>query len=116
MWICGAGVALMPLGEGADWWSVSAAVAGLGMAMLYPNLSAAVADIARPNRRAPAIGIYRFRRDLGYRIGAHGLGLAAALGGRLETAFGFVAVAMGLSGAVLFRWGEETHPRLDPAV
>ena len=115
MWICGAGVALMPLGEGAAWWSVSAAVAGLGMAMLYPNLSAAVADIAHPNWRASAIGIYRFWRDLGYGIGALGLGAAAALGGRLETAFWFVAVAMLASGAVLFRWGEETHPRLNPA-
>ncbi len=115
MWICGAGVALMPLGSGALWWSASAAVAGLGMAMLYPNLSAAVADIAHPNWRASAIGIYRFWRDLGYGIGALGLGAAAALGGQLESAFWFVAVAMLVSGAVLHRWGEETHPRLNPA-
>lgn len=115
MWICGAGVALMPLGSGSLWWSASAAVAGLGMAMLYPNLSAAVADIAHPNWRASAIGIYRFWRDLGYGIGALGLGAAAALGGQLESAFWFVAVAMLLSGAVLFRWGGETHPRLNPA-
>ena len=115
MWICGAGVALMPLGSGAAWWSTSAAVAGLGMAMLYPNLSAAVADIAHPSWRASAIGIYRFWRDLGYGIGALGLGVAAALGGSLETAFWFVAVAMLASGVVLLRWGEETHPRLNPA-
>lgn len=115
MWICGAGVALMPLGSGAGWWSASAAVAGLGMAMLYPNLSAAVADIAHPNWRASAIGIYRFWRDLGYGIGALGLGAAAALGGQLESAFWFVAVAMLVSGAVLHHWGEETHPRLNPA-
>jgi MFS family permease len=116
MWICGAGVALMPLGSGAAWWSASAAIAGLGMAMLYPNLSAAVADIAHPNWRASAIGIYRFWRDLGYGIGALGLGAAAALGGRIESAFWFVAIAMAVSGAVLYRWGEETHPRLNPAL
>ena len=115
MWVCGAGVALLPLGHGAAWWSLSAAVAGLGMAMLYPNLSAAVADIAHPNWRASAIGIYRFWRDLGYGFGALGLGAAAAWGGRLESAFWFVAIAMLLSGAVLYRWGEETHPRLNPA-
>jgi MFS family permease len=115
MWICGAGVALMPLGSSASWWSVSAAIAGLGMAMLYPNLSAAVADIAHPNWRASAIGIYRFWRDLGYGIGGLGLGAAAALGGQLESAFWFVALAMALSGAVLYWWGEETHPRLNPA-
>lgn len=115
MVVCGVGVALLPLGHGAAWWSVSAAVAGLGMAMLYPNLSAAVADIAHPNWRASAIGIYRFWRDMGYGVGALGLGAAAALGGRLEHAFWFVAVAMLLSGAVLHRWGEETLPRLNPA-
>jgi MFS family permease len=115
MWICGAGVALMPLGSGSAWWSSSAAVAGLGMAMLYPNLSAAVADIAHPNWRASAIGIYRFWRDLGYGIGALGLGAAAAVGGQLESAFWFVAVAMLVSGVVLHHWGEETHPRLNPA-
>ena len=116
MWVCGAGVALMPLGSGTAWWGTSAAVAGLGMAMLYPNLSAAVADIAHPNWRASAIGIYRFWRDLGYGIGALGLGAAAAVGGRLESAFWFVAIAMAVSGAVLYRWGEETHPRLNPAL
>jgi MFS family permease len=115
MWVCGAGVALMPMGSNAPWWSTSAAIAGLGMAMLYPNLSAAVADIAHPNWRASAIGIYRFWRDLGYGIGALGLGAAAALGGNLESAFWFVAAAMLVSGAVLYRWGEETHPRINPA-
>lgn len=115
MWVCGAGVALMPLGDGTAWWAAAAAITGLGMALLYPNLSAAVADIAHPSWRASAIGIYRFWRDLGYGIGALALGAAAALSGRLESAFWFVALAMALSGAVLFRWGEETHPRINPA-
>lgn len=115
MWVCGAGVLLFPLGEGSAWWSASAAVAGLGMAMLYPNLSAGVADIAHPAWRASAIGIYRFWRDLGYGIGALGLGFAATLGGNLVTAFWFVAAAMFVSGALLYQWGEETHPGLNPA-
>jgi len=115
MWVCGAGVALLPLGSGSLWWGASAAVAGLGMALLYPNLSAAVADIAHPNWRASAIGIYRFWRDLGYGIGALGLGAVSALAGHIESAFWFVALAMLLSGVVLQHWGEETHPRLNPA-
>jgi MFS family permease len=115
MWLCGAGVALMPLGDGVAWWSAAAALSGLGMAMLYPNLSAAVADIAHPSWRASAIGIYRFWRDLGYAVGALGLGIAAAWGGSVQAAFWFVALAMGLSGAWLWAWGEETHPRLNPA-
>ncbi len=89
--------------------------AGLGMAMLYPILSAAVADIAHPGWRASAIGIYRFWRDLGYGLGALGLGAVAALGGQLEHAFWFAAISMLLSGALLQLWGEETHPRLNPA-
>ena len=115
MWVCALGVALLPMGSGSLWWGASAAITGLGMAMLYPNLSAAVADIAQPNWRASAIGIYRFWRDLGYGIGALALGATAALGGRIESAFWFVAIAMLLSGAVLFHWGEETNPRLNPA-
>jgi len=115
MWICGAGVGMMLLGDGTAWWSASAAVSGLGMAMLYPNLSAAVADISAPHWRASAIGTYRFWRDLGYGIGALGLGLAAASTQSIEGAFWFVAAAMMLSGLGLLILGEETHPRLNPA-
>jgi MFS family permease len=115
MWISGAGVAMVVLGTGAFWWSVSAGVAGLGMALLYPNLSAAVADITPPAWRGSAIGIYRFWRDLGYAIGALGLGLAASLVGAAEAAFWFVAISMFISGALLFWLSEETHPRLNPA-
>jgi MFS family permease len=115
MWICGAGVAMMVLGSGAAWWSFSAGVAGFGMALLYPNLSAAVADITPPAWRGSAIGIYRFWRDLGYAIGALGLGLAASLTGAAEAAFWFVALSMFASGALLLWLGTETHPRLNPA-
>ncbi|MEY4695643.1 MAG: hypothetical protein RIT14_71 [Pseudomonadota bacterium] len=115
MWICGAGVAAMVLGSGTLWWSLSAAGTGFGMALLYPNLSAAVADITPPAWRGSAIGIYRFWRDLGYAIGALGLGLTASLTGMIEAAFWFVALSMALSGGLLFWLSEETHPRLNPA-
>ncbi|NBW78573.1 MAG: MFS transporter [Betaproteobacteria bacterium] len=116
MWICGAGVLAMVLGQGAVWWAASAAVSGFGMAMLYPNLSAAVADISHPAWRGSAIGIYRFWRDLGYGIGALGLGLTAHFTGQLEAAFWFVALSMFASGVLLMWLGEETHPRINPAV
>ncbi|HQU69693.1 MAG TPA: MFS transporter [Albidovulum sp.] len=115
MWICGAGVALVVLGQGFLWWSISAAIAGFGMALLYPNLSAAVADITPPTWRGSAIGIYRFWRDLGYGIGALGLGLSAHFSGSTVAAFWLVAILMALSGGILWLWGEETHPRLNPA-
>ena len=114
MWICGAGVAAMMLGEGIVWWATSAAVSGFGMALLYPNLSAAVADISHPSWRGSAIGIYRFWRDLGYGVGALGLGLAAHFTGQMQAAFWFVAASMLASGALLWWLGEETHPRLNP--
>jgi MFS family permease len=115
MWICGAGVAMMLLGHGVAWWSLSAAVSGVGMALLYPNLSASVSDIAHPNWRGSAIGIYRFWRDLGYGIGALALGIVANWSGAIEEGFWFVAVAMFLSGLLVQVLGEETHPRLNPA-
>ncbi|TVR45425.1 MAG: MFS transporter [Rhodobacteraceae bacterium] len=115
MWICGAGIGMVMLGDGIAWWSVSAGVAGFGMALLYPNLSAAVADITPPGWRGSAIGIYRFWRDLGYGVGALGLGIAAHVTGTTEAAFWFVAVSMCASGALLWWWGEETHPQLNPA-
>jgi MFS family permease len=115
MWVCGAGVAMVVMAEGFAWWSISAGVAGLGMGLLYPNLSASVADITPPAWRGSAIGIYRFWRDLGYGIGALGIGVTASLGGGVEAAFWSAAIAMLVSGAVLLWLGEETHPRLNPA-
>jgi hypothetical protein len=85
------------------------------MALLYPNLSAAVADIAHPNWRGSAIGIYRFWRDLGYGIGALALGLVANLSHAISAGFWFVAASMLVSGAIVLVWSEETHPRLNPA-
>lgn len=116
MWLCGTGVTLMVLDQGIGWWMVSAALTGFGMALLYPNLSAAVADISHPSWRGSAIGIYRFWRDLGYAIGALGLGLAAQFSGQMQAAFWFVAFFMFASGTLLWWLGEETHPRLNPDV
>ena len=65
---------------------------------------------AMPAWRASAIGIYRFWRDLGYGVGAVGLGIAATLTGAVEAAFWFVVVAMTLPGIVLAIWGQETCP------
>ncbi|EII2377490.1 MFS transporter [Vibrio cholerae] len=115
MWLCGGGISLMLLGNGVIWWSFSAAVTGFGMALLYPNLSAAVVDISHPNWRSSAIGIYRFWRDLGYGIGALAFGIIANMTGVVTSGFWFVAIAMFLSGAVVMLLGEETHPKLNPA-
>lgn len=95
------GVLVMPLNETVLWWSFSSALTGLGMALLYPNLAAAIADFSQPQWRATAIGIYRFWRDLGYAIGALLLGLAAYLTQDLTAAFWVVGGCMAMSTAWL---------------
>ncbi len=116
MVLCGVGIGLMPLDPSQFWLTGSAALAGFGMALLYPNLSAAVADIAHPDWRGSAIGIYRFWRDFGYAVGAALVGLTATLTGSLDSTFWLVAGAMVFSGLVVQQVSEETLPRLNPAV
>lgn len=104
MWLCALGVAMMVWHEGFLWWLISAAVTGVGMALLYPNLSAAVADMAAPEWRGAAIGVYRFWRDLGYAIGALLLGWMAQISGGIEAAFWLVVLCMLVSGVLLWRF------------
>jgi len=116
MWLCGAGVGMTLLNDGLAWWGFSAAVTGFGMALLYPNISAAVGDIAHPNWRGSAIGIYRFWRDLGYGIGALLLGAVGAITHSIEMGFWFTTIAMFISGLIVMIWGKETHPRINPEI
>ena len=101
MWLCGIGVLGSLWSLQFETWAISAAVTGFGMALLYPNLSAAISDLATPAWRGSAIGAYRFWRDLGYGIGALGLGILASLAGYLEAGFYGVAISMFVSGALL---------------
>lgn len=112
MWLCGLGVGLtVALPEWAGGAPIlGAAVAGLGMAMLYPTLSAAVSDLAAPIWRGTAIGIYRFWRDLGYAVGAATLAAAASVGASIEAGFWFVAGSMFVSGGVVWLWFKDTRP------
>jgi MFS family permease len=52
---------------------------GIGTAMVYPALLAAVGDGAHPAWRATSVGVYRFWRDLGYAVGALMAGVVAGL-------------------------------------
>lgn len=90
-------------------WSLTAAMTGVGMAMLYPTLIAAVGDISHPAWRGSSLGVYRFWRDLGYGIGALALGLIADRFDALEAAFWFTASAMTLSGLWVAIAMEETR-------
>ena len=101
MWLCGIGVLGSLWSSQFETWAASAAVTGFGMALLYPNLSAAISDLAAPAWRGSAIGVYRFWRDLGYGIGALGLGILASMTGHLEAGFYGVAISMFVSGGIL---------------
>ncbi len=115
MWIAGAGIVVTILVQGIFAWCVAAAITGVGMALLYPTLIAAVSDISHPNWRGSSLGGYRFWRDAGYGIGALLIGLIADATGSMVAGFWFVAAAMGLSGLWVLVAAAETHPRLNPA-
>ncbi len=73
---------------------------GLGTALVYPTLLAAVADVAHPDWRASAVGVYRLWRDSGYAIGALLAGVLADLFG-VTWAIGVIAGLTFLSGIVV---------------
>ncbi len=81
-------------------WLLAAAALGLGTAMVYPTLLAAVADVADPAWRGSAIGVYRLWRDLGFAVGAVVAGLLADAAG-MPTAVAAVGVLTIGSGLVV---------------
>ena len=112
MWTCGAGIALTLFGDNIVHWTATAALSGVGMALLYPTLIAAIGDISHPSWRGSSLGVYRFWRDLGYGIGALLIGLIADAAGSLEAGFWFTAAAMGASGLWVLIAARETLPGL----
>ena len=78
MLVQAAALALLAASDGAVGTAAGSAVAlGLGTALVYPTLIAAISDAVAPIDRPPAVGIYRFWRDMGYVAGALIAGLAA---------------------------------------
>src|SRR5690348_1731484 len=80
---------------------------GLGTALVYPTLLATIADVAHPDWRASAVGVYRLWRDSGYAIGALVAGvLADLLGGAF--AISVIGGVTFLSGVVAYGVMRET--------
>jgi MFS family permease len=90
-------------------WLGAAALLGVGTAMVYPTLLAAIGDVAHPRWRASAVGVYRLWRDAGFAIGALLAGAIADLAG-LSAAIWTVAALTAASGAVVVVRMYETHP------
>ena len=100
MWVQAAGLFLTAATRQFEWWFIASLLLGIGTAMVYPSLIAAVSDASHPTWRARSLSVYRFWRDLGYAIGALAAGLIADRFG-LSWAIGSIAALTLLSGAVV---------------
>jgi MFS family permease len=109
MWIQAAGIALVTIASAFAGFVVAAVLLGVGTAMVYPTLLAAIGDVAHPSWRASAVGVYRLWRDLGYAIGALLAGLIADAFG-LQAAMWFIAALTFASGTVSALRMTETLP------
>ncbi len=106
MWVQAVGIALVALSSALRGFTLGSILLGLGTAMVYPTLLAAIGDVAHPSWRASAVGIYRLWRDLGYAVGALLSGVTADLFG-LSAAVWLVAAMTFVSGSVVaFRMHE----------
>ena len=96
---------LLVAGGGAFAPALGAAVLlGIGTALVYPTLIAAVSDTVQPIERAQVVGVYRFWRDFGFVVGALLAGFVADAAGS-GSAIVIVAALTGASGV----WVAATH-------
>jgi MFS family permease len=122
MWVQAAGIGVVIESSGSAGFASGGVVLGIGTAMVYPTLLAAIGDVAHPSWRASSVGVYRLWRDLGYAVGALIAGAAAdALG--LTAAMWLIAGLTFASGSVValrmtetLRRGVEGQSSLTPAI
>ena len=116
MWVQAIGIAMVIMADGFAGFASGGALLGIGTAMVYPTLLAAIGDVAHPSWRASSVGVYRLWRDLGYAIGALLAGVIAdALG--LPAAMWVVAAITFSSGVVVaVRMSETLRRALSSAV
>lgn len=109
MWLQAAAIFLIVLTQGFASWAVAMMLLGLGTALVYPTLLAAVSDVAHPDWRASAVGVYRLWRDGGYAVGALLAGvLADALG--VTWAIAAIGLLTFISGVIVLLRMYETLP------
>ncbi len=110
MWVQAGGIAVVAASSTVAPFAIGAVLLGLGTAMVYPTLLAAIGDVAHPSWRASAVGVYRLWRDLGYAVGAVLAGLTADAFG-LAAAMWLVAALTLASGLVVALRMRETLGR-----
>ena len=111
MWAQALGITATILSSSLFGFATGAVLLGIGTAMVYPTLLAAIGDVAHPTWRASSIGVYRLWRDLGYAIGALLAGVAADFFG-LAIAMWTVAGLTLFSGVIVAVRMAETLPKL----
>jgi MFS family permease len=100
MWIQAGGLLLTALTREFQYWLIGSLLLGVGTAMVYPSLIAAVSDASHASWRARSLSVYRFWRDLGYAIGALSAGIIADLFG-MSWAIGVIAALTFVSGTIV---------------
>jgi MFS family permease len=113
MWIQAVGIGVVTVAHAFTGFVTGAVLLGIGTAMVYPTLLAAIGDVAHPSWRASVVGVYRLWRDLGYAIGALLAGLTADAFG-LNAAMWVIAVLTFLSGVVSATRMTDTLPAGSP--
>jgi MFS family permease len=108
MWVQAAGIGLTARGGRFGEFVAGAVLLGIGTAMVYPTLLAAIGDVAAPAWRASAVGVYRLWRDLGYALGALLAGITADVMG-VSGAIWIVAGITAMSGAAAAVRMDETR-------
>jgi MFS family permease len=108
MWVQAAGIGLIAAASGFGAWAAGSVLLGVGTAMVYPTLLAAIGDVAHPAWRASAVGVYRLWRDAGYAVGAILAGVLADAFG-VTTAVWAIAALTAASGIVVALRMYETH-------
>ena len=104
-----AAIAVVAIGTSFTVWALAQILLGVGTALVYPTLLAAIGDVAHPAWRARAVGVYRLWRDGGFAIGALLAGALADTYG-LTTAIWAIAALTAASGLVVAIRMYETHP------
>jgi MFS family permease len=95
MFMQAVGIGLVVIGRSFGVWLAGVFLLGMGTAMVYPTLLAAISDVAHPVWRGSAVGVYRLWRDLGYAIGA-------LMAGVIADALGIPAAIAVIGGLTLF--------------
>jgi MFS family permease len=110
MWVQAAGIGTIAFSDAFWGFANGAVLLGVGTAMVYPTLLAAIGDVAHPEWRAAAVGVYRLWRDLGYAVGALLAGMTADLLGT-RPAIWLIAALTFASGLVVVLRMRETKRR-----